>query len=902
MDIDRFQRASKVFLEARQCDPQQLEPLLTERCGDDLGLRAEVERLLASDARSHTHDGLDAHSQRLGGAIRAAIEQVMDAGNGHSAPREIADPHVGKRIGRYQVIRRIGEGGMGAVYLAEQDNPRRMVALKIIRPGLVSRALLRRFEHEAHVLGRLQHPGIAQIFEAGMHDSGDGAQPYFAMEFVDGRQMSSFLADEQVDVRVRLELLAAIADAVEHAHQRGVIHRDLKPGNILVSRTANGLEPKILDFGVARAIDSDVQATTLHTGAGQIIGTVAYMSPEQAAGDPDDIDTRSDVYALGVIGYEALSGKPPHDLAKRTVPDALRTILESDPTRLGTMHRELAGDVETIIARAMEKDRARRYQSAAEFAADIRRHLRDDPILARPPSTIYQLRKFARRNRALVVGLAAVFVVLIAGIVGTSIGMQRALDQARKAQRMNEYLRGMIAFLDPSVTKNNQVTLRNVLDDASKRVDSELAGEPDVAAEILITIARGYSNIAEYELAAKHGKRAIELMTGLRSADDPVFALVWELVGQAYFRENKPAEAEHAYRAALAINRSAMGDANPDTLGNIRDIIHLLEIQDKAADIDELVAVARRAAEALPLESSDERVGLALEAVADVLGTQHMLEESEKLYLRAIDVLGRADGSPYAIEQRIVSTRNLSFIYEMQGRAQLAEDFNRRAVDMSIEQFGLEHEVTLISMQGWMRTLRGLGKLEESEKVARQSMEITAKLYGTDGNEYAHDLHNLAMVVRERGRPAEAIPMFQEALAIRRARLDAGDIDLIRTMSGLGMSLVDCDRGAEAVPILREAAEHRLQQLGENHSSIPGMRTIYGVALVQAGDYEEAEGELLKALPHLGSQPAMREKALQWLATLYQRWGRPEESEKYRAMLTARATTQPVTTGPTTVE
>jgi serine/threonine protein kinase/WD40 repeat protein len=332
-------------------------------------------------------------------------------------------------IGRYKILRLIGEGGMGAVYEAEQEYPRRMVALKILKPGVTNSRTLRRFEQEAQALGRLQHPGIAQIYEAGTADTGFGPQPYFAMELIRGQSPRDYVKQHGLGIRERLELVAKMAEAVHHAHQRGLIHRDLKPNNILVDETG---QPKVLDFGVARAIGTDVEVTQ-QTDEGQLVGTLAYMSPEQVLADPQEIDTRTDVYALGIILYELLAGRLPYN-TKGKLHETLTAIREEDPPPLGTLDRSYRGDIETIAAKALEKDKARRYTSAAELAADIRRYLADEPIAARPPTASYQLKKFARRNRALVLGGAAVFTALVAGVVVSSWLLVRALRSEQEAR------------------------------------------------------------------------------------------------------------------------------------------------------------------------------------------------------------------------------------------------------------------------------------------------------------------------------------------------------------------------------------------------------------------------------------------------------------------------------------
>jgi len=355
-------------------------------------------------------------------STQTAVTRAMSPAE-HSSARSLL-----QQIGRYQIIRKIGEGGMGSVYEAVQEKPRRRVALKVIRLGCASGQALRRFELEANVLGRLQHPGIAQVYEAGTADAGQGPQPFFAMEYIEGGTLREYVAENRLGIRQRLELMAKICDAVQHAHERGVIHRDLKPGNILVDATG---QPKILDFGIARATDSDVQITTMQTDVGQLIGTVPYMSPEQIAADPHELDIRSDVYALGVITYEMLAGKLPYDVQQKMIHEAARVIREDDPIPLSTVNRVFRGDIETIVAKTLEKDKTRRYGSAAELAADIRRYLQHEPIAARPPSTIYQVRKFARRNRALVGGVAAVFLALLVGMI-VSTSQYFAAEAARR--------------------------------------------------------------------------------------------------------------------------------------------------------------------------------------------------------------------------------------------------------------------------------------------------------------------------------------------------------------------------------------------------------------------------------------------------------------------------------------
>jgi predicted Ser/Thr protein kinase len=439
----------------------------------------------------------------------------------------------------------LGEGGMGTVYQAEQQNPHRIVALKVIKLGIASDQSLRRFEQEAEALGRLQHPGIAQIYEAGTADNGFGLQPYFAMEFIQGLPVTRYAAEQHLNVRARLELIAKLCDAVNHAHQRGIIHRDLKPGNILVDQAG---QPKVLDFGVARVTDSDAHATR-QTDLGELVGTLAYMSPEQVLGNPLELDTRSDVYALGVILYELLASKRPYQIEKKALHEAVQTIREEDPTRLSSIHRSYRGDIETIVAKALEKDKARRYASAADLAADIRRYLAEEPIMARPASASYQLQKFARRHKALVAGTAAVFLVLAAGVIVSTreavrartaeraaveqrdravAAEARAEQESNAAKAVDDFLQNDLLAQASSTNQAGVSTkpdpnlkVRTALDRASARIAGKFDKQPDIEAAIRDTLGQTYIDIGLYPEARQHTERSLELHRRLLGPDNP---------------------------------------------------------------------------------------------------------------------------------------------------------------------------------------------------------------------------------------------------------------------------------------------------------------------------------------------------------------------------------------------
>ncbi len=411
MEGNNWQRVKQIFADALKRPPDERDAFVSEACQSDLGLRHEVEALIEADEQAEA-----------------------------ACPEPTSEPKwVGRKIGKYRLQRILGEGGMGVVYLAEQEHPRRNVALKLIKGGLLSPAIRQRFNYEAGALGRLHHPGIVQVYDAGTVETELGDQPFVAMEFAPGQTLTEYAKQVSLSPRDCMSLMAKIADAVHHAHQQGVIHRDLKPANILMDSAG---QPKILDFGVARAIDADQSNRPSITMTGEMIGTLSYMSPEQCTGSPDGVDVRSDVYSLGVIGYELLAHRLPHKVRHTPITEAVRLICEKDPLPLGKIDRRLRGDVETIIAKALERDRTRRYQSAAEFAGDLERHLDGRAIVARSDNSWYILHKALHRHRR---SLGLVSAVLLS-VLGVAVyawfqSHQRTQANERRVTALVPYLR-----------------------------------------------------------------------------------------------------------------------------------------------------------------------------------------------------------------------------------------------------------------------------------------------------------------------------------------------------------------------------------------------------------------------------------------------------------------------------
>lgn len=752
------------------------------------------------------------------------------------------DPSLPDRIGAYRVLRLLGAGGMGQVYLAEQETPRRTVALKVIRPGPGSDELLRRFQHEVSVLGMLRHHGIAQIYDAGVAEAQGRTQPYFAMEYVKGRPIGEHAAAMRLDLRARLELFARVCDAVQHAHLKGVIHRDLKPGNIMVEESG---QPKILDFGVARATDHDLQAVTLQTDIGQLVGTLPYMSPEQVSGDPTELDSRSDVYSLGVVLFELLAGRLPMDVRSRAVTEAIRAVTEDEIPRLCDVAREIPADVDTIVAKSLIRDKSRRYQSAGDLAEDIRRYLHDEPILARPPSSIYQLSKFAKRHKPLVGASLVVLLTVTAGVVGIAWQGLAAQRERKKAEAVTEFLARMLSSADPGGLHGRDARIADVLPIASARVESEMKHQPGIQATI------------------------------------------WETIGATYFGLGMYLEAEMEFRKAHEKFAEALGEDSRDAMRQRHNIAVAARHQGRLAEAETLLReiVAQRSR---VLGASDPDTLRSLDNLATVLRRQGKPGEAVQLYR---DVLTAQERELGPVHQDTLDTRNnLALVLRDLGHLEEAEVLLTQTLEQKRRVYGLikaDHPEILTTRHNLARVMADMGRLDEAKAELQSILEARARELGPDHSHTLLTRLALADVLRRNGEHESAESILTEIIEIMMSRGGRQDATTLAARGYLAASL--CARGEFALAEVqaREAVTEATQIHGENNWITADYQRELGWALSELGRTDESrailEASLRTLTDRLGGAHWRTKETREILARLLDRLGQPDQARAVRS-------------------
>jgi serine/threonine protein kinase len=756
---------------------------------------------------------------------------------------------------------------MGQVWLAEQKQPvRRRVALKLIKVGMDTREVVARFESERQALALMDHPAIAKVFDAGSTPEG---RPYFVMEYVAGQPITDYCDRHRLTMRQRMELFILVCEGVQHAHQKAIIHRDLKPSNILVTEVDGKPVPRIIDFGVAKATSQQLNAGTMYTRAGAMIGTPGYMSPEQADSGGEDLDTRSDVYSLGVVFYELLVGALPIEFAKLAYDEMLRHLRETDApkpsTRVRTLGqtsltnaqnrgvdtvaltRQLRGDADAIALKALEKDRTRRYASPADLAADIGRYLRNEPVTAHPPSLPYRARKYVRRH-TLGVGLAAAIILLLVGLaVAQTIQLRRIRQERDRADRITEFMTNMFKVSDPSHSRGNDVRVREILDKASSQVLSGLDKDPLDQAQLMAVMGDVYENLGLYPQAESLLRRALASRTKLLGdKNEDTLKSMYGLASVLQL-ESRTAEGEKLSRQTLDLRRRTLG---PEARGTVQSMSQVGLILNDEGHYPEAEEMERRALAIASRKfgASDPITVTAATNLAIDLAYEGKFAQAEEQFRSVAqmdrDSLGADD--PKTLGAEI----NVGAILLEEDKYPQAEELMRGLLDRERRVLGPDHPTTLLTMGNLGLVLSQEKRRPEAEQLFRETLAIKQKKLGPEHRSTLVTAGNLADVLREEGKLAEAETLTRETLAIERRTLGNDHSDTQATVQGLGQLLTAQGHYAEAESLLREAYDTRLRILGRDHVQTAEAAYNLGALYALEGKKEEAMAQLTSAVDH----------------------------------------------------
>jgi non-specific serine/threonine protein kinase/serine/threonine-protein kinase len=797
MTPQRFQEVRAIFeavISRSEAERLTTLQLLRDR---DPELNSEVEGLISVDDR------------------RAEFIEKPAALLDRNPTLEIPAELEGCSIGPYRLLQIVGEGGMGQVWRAEQTRPvRRIVALKLIKAGMDTREVVRRFESERQAVAVMDHPAIAKVFDAGSTPSG---RPYFAMEYVDGLTITKYCDEHRLAIRDRLKLFVRVCEGIQHAHQKAIIHRDIKPSNVLVAEVDGKPLPKIIDFGVARAISPDSADETAFTREGAILGTPEYMSPEQASTLAGTLDTRTDVYSLGVLLYELLVGAAPHEFSGLPLFEVLRTIREEPAQRpsvryralgmdSGTAHNrrltasalydELHSDLDIIVLKALKRNPENRYGSPQELAADLTRYLRHDPVLARPASAFYVARKYVSRHWVLVAGAAAVFLMLVSFGIWQSVELHRIRRERDRADRIAQFMTEIFQVSDPSESRGNQITAREVLDRASAGIETGLRNDPELQAKLMGLMGGVYFRLGLYGRAESLLRYSFNSRRRMFRGDTLETAQSMHDLAIVRRRQGDAAEAKTLDLEVLAVRTRLLGSGNADTLNAMSSL---------AADfIDE---GQYREAERL----------------------QQTVYESDRR------LLGPEDSNT------LMAMENLGDTLGRQGRFREGEDFERRALEIKRRKLGSDHPDTLHAMQHLAEALYDAGNYPEAEKLDRELLSTRTRVLGVDHPDTLESMVALANPLENENRLPEAEQWARRAIAGEERVLGREHPQVLLAMNNLAGILADQGRYREAEQLDRRVVEIRSRVLGPEHPYTLHSSGILAFILMLKGSLVEAE-------------------------------------------------------------
>jgi serine/threonine protein kinase/Flp pilus assembly protein TadD len=878
---------------------------LEEACAGDERLRSRVAALLR--AHAEPDDILDSTRDRFE-ASGATTPSLSDN-----------EPAGAVVAGRYKLLEAIGEGGMGTVWMAEQREPvKRLVALKLIKPGMDSRAVLARFEAERQALALMDHPNIAKILDGGTtgrkaegrwmkdeqeignrphssfipYPSSFQDRPYFVMELVKGWPLTEYCDARRLSIKDRLDLFVQICSAVQHAHQKGIIHRDLKPGNVLVTEHDGRPVPKVIDFGLAKALSSAGALTdrTLCTAFGTVVGTPLYMAPEQVGSDALDVDTRSDIYALGAILYELLTGttplekqrlkqadweevrrvireqEPPRPSLRLSSSETLPSVAASRQTEPPKLSRLLRGDLDWIVMKALEKDRARRYETAGALARDIERYLHDEPVEASPPSRRYRLRKFARKHRRLI-GTAAAFVLLVAAGAGVStwqamrarsaerqalFARDNANEQLRQAKRSEARANAVLKFFQDKVLSagrpkgqegglSRDATVREALDRAEPEIATAFAGEPLVEASVRNTLGVSYWYLGDREKALEEQKRAIALRRQELGPDDPETVGAMNDLAIVLNQVGKFADAQKILEEVVAVKRRALGPEDPLTLKSVNNLAIALALQGLLEDavklLEETLEIQRRieGPESITTLRSAYNLAIMRRHLGRWAGARPLFDES-------LQTLRRVFGPDHQDTLRVVN--GLGELLLDQRRPAEARALFEEAIEGQKRVLGPTSEETVLTMINLADAARLQGRLAEARKLAEEADALNHRTLGPEHPQTLFGLTILAGIARDEGRLDDARKGYEQALAALRRTFPARTPEVQRCMADYAWMLAATTGPGYRDPL---RAIELAGELIRNSPKIRGAWTTLGVAHYRAGAWNKAIAALEKS-------------------------------------------------------
>jgi len=919
-------KLQEIFEHVIDLERAQREAYLASACGNDVALRAEIEALL----RAHDGAAKFMASPTAGSLADSAPTADSSAAATLAPPTAPIRESPGTRIGPYKLLQLIGEGGFGSVFMAEQEKPvSRKVALKIIKLGMDTRQVVARFEQERQALAMMDHPNIARVLDAGATDTG---RPFFVMELVKGDPIVEYCDKNNLSIEDRLELFAQVCNAVQHAHTKGIIHRDIKPSNILVSTQDGRPHAKVIDFGIAKATASKLTEKTLFTEHKALIGTPEYMSPEQAEGNLD-IDTRTDVYSLGVLLYELLTGTTPFtgkELRSAAFGELQRIIREveppkpstrishntdtlasvaakrqTEPKRLGTLVR---GELDWIVMKALEKDRQRRYETANGLAADIRRYLSGEAVVAAPPSTPYRFKKFVKRNKGAVLAGGAVAATLILGLAGTAWQARVARGQrdAAVAAQISEAEQRKAADAARAEAVTQEAKAKAQEAEAVKQAAEAKfqAAEAKKQAEIAEAVATFQTEmlaavdpnqLPRDPVTNQPMKDAVTVLQTLQAAvrtldegdsalkDQPlVEARVRNTIGTTFYELARYDEAEPNLRKSVALRRASLPAAHPDIAAGLLSLVWLLQDQRNYAEAESLAReslVICRAA--FPAEHPS--IAATLNNVALLLQDQNKLDEAEPLFREVLAI--RRAVHPAGDPQIARALDNLAKLLQMQRKIDEAEPLQREALAIRRAAFPVGHPEVGMGLNNLALVLFDQNKSAEAESLFRESVAIYRASLPAGHPRISDGLNNLASVLQVQSKFAEAEPLFRESMAIRRAALPARHPDIAVTLSNLASLLQIQNRITEAEPLRREAVEIWRAALPARHPRIVSGLNNLALVLQTLNKFDEAEALYREAMEiDRASNPAGHPdmaNAMSHLARLLQDQNRLNEAEPF---------------------